>query len=178
MPRPECGATPFAARPCWSSRLHLSVRLDGSDPIPIPPRAFTAPESVLLSAPACPPGPPRSRRRRQVRLRGRRPQETRKVADTVYIFRHLGHQSMFVATPYGAIATDPTGLPTATICLRKVRKITSAPVGYVVYTHHHFDLIAGGAPFRQGRRGPSSSRTGWPRSASSASRIPTCWCRT
>ena len=33
--------------------------------------------------------------------------ETRKVADNVYIFRHVGHQSMFVVTPDGVIATDP-----------------------------------------------------------------------
>jgi len=29
--------------------------------------------------------------------------------DNVYIFRYQGHQSMFVVTPEGVIATDPIG---------------------------------------------------------------------
>ncbi|HEY5831647.1 MAG TPA: hypothetical protein VIV01_25060, partial [Hyphomicrobiaceae bacterium] len=37
---------------------------------------------------------------------------TRKVegTDNVYIFRYQGHQSMFVVTKAGVIATDPIGL--------------------------------------------------------------------
>jgi hypothetical protein len=30
--------------------------------------------------------------------------------DNVYIFRYQGHQSVFVVTPAGVIATDPIGL--------------------------------------------------------------------
>ena len=46
-----------------------------------------------------------------------RPQiETKKVdgTDNVYIFRNGGHQSMFIVTPAGVIATDPVayGRPT------------------------------------------------------------------
>jgi len=33
--------------------------------------------------------------------------ETRKITDNVYVFRYVGHQSMFVVTPEGVIATDP-----------------------------------------------------------------------
>ena len=33
--------------------------------------------------------------------------ETRKVTDNVYIFRYQGHQSMFIVTSEGVIATDP-----------------------------------------------------------------------
>ena len=37
------------------------------------------------------------------------PFETRKITEHVYIFRYVGHQSMFVVTPDGVIATDPNG---------------------------------------------------------------------
>ena len=34
------------------------------------------------------------------------PFATTKVTDNVYIFRYGGHQSMFIVTPAGVIATD------------------------------------------------------------------------
>jgi glyoxylase-like metal-dependent hydrolase (beta-lactamase superfamily II) len=76
---------------------------------------------------------------------------TRKITDTTYIFRYQGHQSMFVVTPAGVIATDPIGLrrPQAvTAYIEEIRKITPAPVKYVIYSHHHYDHIAGGKPFK------------------------------
>lgn len=77
------------------------------------------------------------------------PYETRKVADNVYIYRHLGHQSMFVVTSDGVIATDPISPEASKIYLQEIKKVTTAPVRYVVYSHHHFDHIAGGAPFKE-----------------------------
>ena len=71
--------------------------------------------------------------------------------DNVYIFRYQGHQAMFIVTPDGVIATDPIGRyrPQAvTTYLDEIRKITSAPVRYVIYSHHHYDHIAGGKPFK------------------------------
>ncbi len=79
------------------------------------------------------------------------PFETRKITDSVYIFRFGGHQSVFVVTPDGVIATDPIGYlrPQAvTTYIAEIRKITSAPIKYVVYSHHHYDHIAGGRPFK------------------------------
>src|SRR5207253_6783134 len=71
-------------------------------------------------------------------------------ADNVYIFRYGGHQSMFVVTPQGVIATDPIGLrrPAAVAYIEEIRKITKAPIKYVIYSHSHFDHIAGGKPFK------------------------------
>jgi len=77
------------------------------------------------------------------------PHETRKVADNVYIFRHMFHQAMFVVTPDGVVATDPINAAAAGIYLQEIRKVTAAPIRYVVYSHHHFDHIAGGAPFKE-----------------------------
>ena len=70
--------------------------------------------------------------------------------DGVYIFRYQGHQAMFVVTPEGVIATDPIGerRPAAAAYIAEIRKITQAPIKYVVYSHSHFDHIAGGKPFK------------------------------
>src|ERR1051326_1369941 len=82
-----------------------------------------------------------------------RPQiETRKVAgtDNVYIFRNGNHQSMFIVTKDGVIATDPIayGRPTGgQQYVDEIRKITQAPIKYLIYSHHHLDPIAGGTAF-------------------------------
>jgi hypothetical protein len=56
----------------------------------------TAPAPAAPAAPPAAPAPPLF--------------ATTKVTDNVYIFRYQGHQSMFVVTPAGVIATDPIGL--------------------------------------------------------------------
>ena len=71
--------------------------------------------------------------------------------DNVYIFRYQNHQAMFIVTPAGVIATDPIsyGRPqAATTYIDEIRKITKAPIKYLVYSHHHYDHIAGGKPFK------------------------------
>lgn len=83
----------------------------------------------------------------------RPPQATTKVEGTenVYIFRNGNHQAMFVVTPDGVIATDPVayGRPTGgQAYLDAIRKVTDKPVKYVIYSHHHFDHIAGGKVFK------------------------------
>jgi glyoxylase-like metal-dependent hydrolase (beta-lactamase superfamily II) len=70
--------------------------------------------------------------------------------DNVYIFRYNRHQSMFIVTPDGVIVTDPIGLrrPAAQAYIEEIRKITPARIKYVIYSHPHFDHIAGGQPFK------------------------------
>ena len=71
--------------------------------------------------------------------------------DNVYTFRYQNSLSMFVVTPAGVIVTDPIGYgrPQAVVTyLEEIRKITDKPVKYVLYSHHHFDHIAGGKPFK------------------------------
>ena len=83
-----------------------------------------------------------------------RPQiQTTKVdgTDGVYIFRNGGHQSMFIVTSEGVIATDPIGYgrPTGGAdYVAEIRKVTSQPIKYLIYSHHHFDHIAGGKAFK------------------------------
>jgi glyoxylase-like metal-dependent hydrolase (beta-lactamase superfamily II) len=78
---------------------------------------------------------------------------TTKVEGTenVYIFRYQNHQAMFVVTNAGVIATDPIGLrrPQAVITyIDEIKKVTNQPVKYVIYSHSHYDHIAGGKPFK------------------------------
>ncbi|HET7911581.1 MAG TPA: MBL fold metallo-hydrolase [Pseudolabrys sp.] len=71
--------------------------------------------------------------------------------DNVYIFRYQNHQAMFVVTPAGVIVTDPIsyGRPQAAkTYLDEIRKITNAPIKYLIYSHHHYDHIAGGKVFK------------------------------
>jgi glyoxylase-like metal-dependent hydrolase (beta-lactamase superfamily II) len=83
----------------------------------------------------------------------RPPQQTTKVdgADGVYIFRNGNHQSMFVVTPEGVIATDPIayGRPTGGAdFVAAIRQVTDRPIKYLIYSHHHYDHIAGGKAFK------------------------------
>jgi glyoxylase-like metal-dependent hydrolase (beta-lactamase superfamily II) len=72
--------------------------------------------------------------------------------DNVYIFRYGNHQAMFVVTSAGVIATDPIGYgrPQAVVTyVDEIKKVAAGqPIKYVVYSHHHFDHIAGGKPFK------------------------------
>src|SRR3954468_16816324 len=83
-----------------------------------------------------------------------RPQiETKKVDGTegAYIFRNGGHPSMFVVTKDGVIATDPVayGRPNGgEQYVDEIKKGTDKPIKFLVYSHHHFDHIAGAKAFR------------------------------
>jgi glyoxylase-like metal-dependent hydrolase (beta-lactamase superfamily II) len=83
-----------------------------------------------------------------------RPQiETTKVegTDNVYIFRNGNHQSMFIVTSAGVIATDPVayGRPQGGAAyVEEIRKVSDKPIKYLIYSHHHYDHIAGGQAFK------------------------------
>jgi glyoxylase-like metal-dependent hydrolase (beta-lactamase superfamily II) len=83
-----------------------------------------------------------------------RPQiQTTKVegTDGVYIFRNGNHQSIFIVTSAGVIATDPVGYgrPTGGAdYIAEIRKVTDKPIKYLIYSHHHYDHIAGGQAFK------------------------------
>jgi glyoxylase-like metal-dependent hydrolase (beta-lactamase superfamily II) len=63
----------------------------------------------------------------------------------------MGHQSMFIVTPKGVIATDPIARyrpQAATTYLDEIKKVTNQPVKYLIYSHAHWDHIAGAKPFK------------------------------
>src|SRR5215210_4559843 len=97
---------------------------------------------------------PQPQQPQQTASQGQRPPfETKKVegTDNVYIFRNGGAQSMFIVTNDGVIATDPIsyGRPTGgQTYLDEIKKVTNQPIKYLIYSHHHFDHVAGGKPFK------------------------------
>jgi glyoxylase-like metal-dependent hydrolase (beta-lactamase superfamily II) len=102
------------------------------------PTAPAQPAAPAAAAPAQPAPPPIA---------------TTKVDGTenVYIFRNGNHQAMFIVTPEGVIATDPVayGRPTGgQSYVDEIKKITPQPIKYLIYSHHHYDHIAGGKAFK------------------------------
>jgi glyoxylase-like metal-dependent hydrolase (beta-lactamase superfamily II) len=94
--------------------------------------------------------------------------QTTKVpgTDNVYVFRNVGHQSMFVVTSEGVIVTDPIayGRPNGgKQYLDEIRKVTDKPIRYVIYSHHHFDHIAGGKVFKDAGATFVAHRAAWKR---------------
>ena len=83
-----------------------------------------------------------------------RPQiETKKIEGTenVYLFRNGNHQAIFIVTKAGVIATDPVahGRPTGgQQYVDEIKKVTNQPIKYLIYSHHHYDHIAGGKAFK------------------------------
>ena len=83
-----------------------------------------------------------------------RPQiETKKVDGTenVYTFRNGNHQAMFIVTKDGVIATDPVSYARpqgGQQYVDAIKKITDKPIKYLIYSHVHFDHIAGGKAFK------------------------------
>jgi glyoxylase-like metal-dependent hydrolase (beta-lactamase superfamily II) len=80
-------------------------------------------------------------------------QEVTKVDGTehVYIWRNGNHQAMFIVTKDGVIATDPVayGRPQGgQQYVDAIKKVTDKPIKYLIYSHVHFDHIAGGKAFK------------------------------
>jgi glyoxylase-like metal-dependent hydrolase (beta-lactamase superfamily II) len=86
--------------------------------------------------------------------------------DNVYVFRYGNHQAMFVVTSAGVIATDPIGYgrPQAVVTyVDEIKKVTTQPIKYLIYSHHHFDHIAGGKPFKDAGAVVVSHKRAWER---------------
>src|SRR5258707_15265948 len=102
--------------------------------------ALAALTVVALATPAAAQSPP--------------PFATTKVegTDNVYVFRAGNHQSMFVVTKAGVIATDPIGYGRAEMVktyIDEIKRVSNGqPIKYLVYSHHHNDHISGGQAFK------------------------------
>jgi glyoxylase-like metal-dependent hydrolase (beta-lactamase superfamily II) len=119
--------------------------------------AFTSAGAALLTAlstVAQAQQPPAPAQQPAAQAQPARPQiETTKVDGTenVYIFRNGNHQAMFIVTKDGVIATDPVayGRPAGgQQYVDEIKKVTDKPIKYLIYSHVHFDHIAGGKAFK------------------------------
>ena len=71
-----------------------------------------------------------------------------KVTDHVYSFRSGIHRAMVVVTSDGVIVTDPINSVAAKNMMDEIRKVTDKPVKFVIYSHNHWDHIAGARIFK------------------------------
>jgi len=74
---------------------------------------------------------------------------TEKIADGVFVFRYGAYRSLFVIDDAGVIVTDPLNEAAAPLYLQAIRKLTAAPITHVIYSHSHWDRIAGATVFKQ-----------------------------
>lgn len=74
-----------------------------------------------------------------------------RVVDGVYLYRYMAHNSLVVVDPQGVVVVDPISLrrDASTVGLAEIRKITTAPIRYLVYSHSHYDHATGGRPYKQ-----------------------------
>ena len=76
--------------------------------------------------------------------------EVEQLSDNVYLYTYNVHRSLFVVTDDGVLATDPQSPQAGRRFVEEIRKITDAPIRYLVYSHHHDDHVSGGAAFPDG----------------------------
>lgn len=69
------------------------------------------------------------------------------LGDGAYLYRHGQHRSLFVVSDAGVIVTDPINTRVAVAYRAAIAGITDQPVRYVVYSHYHWDRVAGAAVF-------------------------------
>ena len=69
------------------------------------------------------------------------------VAGDVYTFTNDLHVSVFMVTEEGVIATDPITPEGAAWLNDEISRRFDQPVKYVIYSHDHYDHVAGGAAF-------------------------------
>ncbi len=69
------------------------------------------------------------------------------LGEGAFLFRAGAHRSLFLVDDEGVIVTDPINAEVASDYRAAIRAITDAPVRYVVYSHYHWDRVAGGEVF-------------------------------
>ncbi|MGH8769016.1 MAG: MBL fold metallo-hydrolase [Burkholderiales bacterium] len=71
-----------------------------------------------------------------------------KVTENAYSFRFSIHRNMVLVTSDGVIVTDPMNPVAAQHMMAEIKKITDKPVKLVIYSHNHWDHIAGAKIFK------------------------------
>ncbi len=74
--------------------------------------------------------------------------EVTRIKDGIYSFRYHHHRNLFIVTNDGVVVTDPISETAAAEMMAAIRKVTNKPISYVLYSHSHWDHIAGGRIFK------------------------------
>ncbi len=75
-------------------------------------------------------------------------EETVHLGNGLYSHGTFRARSIFVVTDDGVIATDPVNQTHAARMREAIAALTDQPVKYVVYSHQHWDHVAGGQIFK------------------------------
>jgi glyoxylase-like metal-dependent hydrolase (beta-lactamase superfamily II) len=76
--------------------------------------------------------------------------ELTRVAEDVYMWRSVGHNTIFITTDDGVVAVDPIGLTnprSPQMYKAAIASVTDRPVKVLIYSHDHADHITGGSVF-------------------------------
>lgn len=71
-----------------------------------------------------------------------------KVTENAYSFRFFLHRNMVLVSSDGVIVTDPINPIAAQHMMAEIKKLTDKPVKLVIYSHNHWDHIAGAKVFK------------------------------
>jgi hypothetical protein len=71
------------------------------------------------------------------------------IGDGVFLYRSGSQRSLFMVTDEGVIVTDPINAAVAKSYREAIATLTDEPVKYVVYSHYHWDRIAGADIFKK-----------------------------
>ena len=89
---------------------------------------------TLYAVTGCQPAPP--------------PPDVEEVGDGVFLYRSGEQRSLFMVTDDGVIVTDPINADVAKKYREAIAMMTDQPVKYVVYSHYHWDRVAGAGIFK------------------------------
>jgi hypothetical protein len=74
--------------------------------------------------------------------------DVERLADGTFLYRSGDQRSLFLVTDDGVIVTDPIDTAVAKSYRAAISAITDQPVKFVVYSHYHWDRVAGAQIFK------------------------------
>jgi len=74
--------------------------------------------------------------------------DVERLADGLYLYTNTDQRSLFMVTDDGVIVTDPINAGVARAYRDAIAAITDQPVKFVVYSHYHWDRVAGAQVFK------------------------------
>ena len=74
--------------------------------------------------------------------------DVERLGDGTFLYRSGDQRSLFLVTDDGVIVTDPINATAARSYRTAISAITDQPVKFVVYSHYHWDRVAGAEIFK------------------------------